>query len=177
NQGAQSGDVILSANAILMQFVSFSAFFLDGFALAAETLVGSAIGARDKTGLNRSIRFSTELCVSTALLLTFFFWLLGTPMIHLLTNAEAVRSVGTQYLIWAIVTPLLSVWCYLLDGIFIGATRTAEMRNAMIFSLATFLTGWYFLHGTFGNHGLWLAFQLYFLARAASLAFYLPRLR
>ncbi len=177
NQGAQSGDVILSANAILMQFVSFSAFFLDGFALAAETLVGSAIGARDKTGLNRSIRFSTELGVSTALLLTFFFWLLGTPMIHLLTNAEAVRSVGTQYLIWAIVTPLLSVWCYLLDGIFIGATRTAEMRNAMIFSLATFLTGWYFLHGTFGNHGLWLAFQLYFLARAASLAFYLPRLR
>lgn len=177
NEGAKSGDTILAANAILMQFVSFSAFFLDGFALGAETLVGNAIGARDGARLNAAIRYTTQLGLITSLLLGLAFYFGATPTIHLLTNVSEVRHTAGIYLPWAIAAPVISVWCYLLDGIFIGATRTAEMRNAMIVSLAIFLVAWYFLQAHFGNHGLWAAFMIYFIARAVSLAAYLPRVR
>ena len=98
-------------------------------------------------------------------------------MIHVLTNIAEVRETANQYLVWAAIAPVLSIWCYLLDGIFIGATRTAEMRNAMIISLFSFLTAWYWLHGQFGNHGLWMSLHVYFLARGLTLWAYLPGLR
>lgn len=177
NQGAKSGDTILAANAILMQFVTFSAFFLDGFALAAETLVGNAVGARDGERLQRSISHTTQLGAATSAALAVSFLLVGQPVIDILTNVEAVRTTADTFLMWAILAPPLSVWCYLLDGIFIGATRTMEMRNAMIASLAIFLASWYVLQNAFGNHGLWASLMIYFLARAASLYFYLPRVR
>ena len=177
NQGAQSGDVILSANAILMQFVSFCAFFLDGFALAAESLVGNAIGAGNRNNLRLAIRYSTELGAATSVILFLFIWVVGEWAIHVITNVVAVRVVATEYLIWAIIAPVLSIWCYLLDGIFIGATRTREMRNAMIFSLAIYLGAWYFLAEIYGNHGLWASLQIYFIIRAVSLAYYLPQLK
>ena len=180
NQGAQSGDILLSANAILMQFVTFAAFFLDGFALAAETLVGSAIGSKNVPLLDSIIKRCFSIGFVTSLLLSVVFWLVGIPIIHLLTNVDLVRQAAETYLIWAILAPILSFSCYLLDGIFIGATRTVEMRNAMILSLLTFLTAWYLLFEDFltlGNHGLWLCLQIYFLARALTLAYYLPRLK
>lgn len=176
NQGAKSGDTVLAANAILMQFVSFSAFFLDGFALAAEALVGHAVGARDRSRLGDSIRYTTQLGVVTSLALCAGFYLTAMPVIRLLTNVADVREAAGRFLLWAVLAPIVSVWCYLLDGIFIGATRTIEMRNAMIVSLAAFLLAWYFLQSHFGNHGLWAALMIYFLARAASLFVYLPRL-
>lgn len=177
NQGAKSGDTILAANAILMQFVTFSAFFLDGFALAAETMVGNAVGARARDKLDAAIRYTTELGLATSTLLSLGFYLSATPVIALLTNVVAVRQVADEYLWWAVLAPVISVWCYLLDGIFIGATRTIEMRNAMIVSLATFLAAWYFLQPRYDNHGLWAALMIYFIARALSLYAYLPRLK
>jgi MATE family multidrug resistance protein len=170
NQGAQSGDVLLAANAILMQLVSFAAFFLDGFALAAESLVGHAVGAEDHAQLHASIKLSTELAVATALLITLVYLAIGEPVIRFLTNVETVVAASLTYLPWAVASPLVSVWCYQLDGIFIGATRTREMRNAMILSLLAFLLCWWPLQSIFGNHGLWATLLIYFLIRAATLA-------
>jgi multidrug resistance protein, MATE family len=177
NQGAQAGDVTLAANAILMQFVSFAAFFLDGFALAAETLVGRAIGAKNVQFLNKAISYSSQLGVITALLIGVIFFFTGDLMINVITNIEEVRQVASSYLLWVIVTPAVSVACYLLDGIFIGATRTQEMRNAMIASLVAFLLAWYFFHPWWGNHGLWLSLEVYFIARGVTLAFYFPKIK
>jgi MATE family multidrug resistance protein len=176
NQGASQGDIILATNAILMQFVTFAAFFLDGFALAAETLIGAAVGARNHNRMNQSIRYVFELGAGTALVLSGLFWLSGGWLIDLLTNVEAVREASRTFLWWAVLAPVISVWCYLLDGIFIGATRTPEMRNAMIGSLLAYLGLWWVAVPPFGNHGLWLALHGYFIARALSLAYYLPRI-
>lgn len=177
NQGAQAGDITLAANAILMQFVSFAAFFLDGFALAAETLVGRAIGANDAKFLDTAIYYASELGFVTAIFLGGFFLLAGDLMINIVTNIPAVRLEANTYLIWVIFTPIVSIACYLLDGIFIGSTRTREMRNAMIASLAAFLIAWYFFHHWWGNHGLWFSLQIYFIARGVTLALYFPRVK
>jgi MATE family multidrug resistance protein len=175
NEGAKSGDILLATNAILMQFVTFSAFFLDGFALTAESLVGNAIGARDKQQLKESIKFTTQLAFITASTLSILFMIVGIQVVSVLTNVTEVREAASEYLPWAIAAPVLSIWCYLLDGIFIGATKTAEMRNAMVVSLLAYMLGWWYLASTFGNHGLWASLMLYFIARGASLYFYLPR--
>lgn len=175
NEGAKSGDVLLATNAILMQFVSFAAFFLDGYALAGESLVGNAVGARSKKQYTRSLRFMIELGLLTAAAVSVLFFAIGPTVIDLLTNVDEVRIAARQYLPWVIAAPLLSLWCYLLDGVFIGATCTREMRNAMIISLLIYLGSWYLLAPLFANHGLWAALQIYFVARALSLAWYLPQ--
>ena len=175
NQGASQGDITLAANAILMQLVSFSAFFLDGYALAAESLVGNAVGRKRPGELRDAMISASLLALGNALVLSLTFALIGTLVIDVLTNATDVRTEARVYLAWAIAAPMVSVACYLLDGIFIGATRTPEMRNAMIGSLAIYLVAWYLAVPAFGNHGLWLALMIYFAARAGTLAFYLPR--
>jgi len=169
NQGAHAGDVLLAANAILMQLVTFAAFFLDGFALSAESLVGHAVGSRDNSDLRRVILLSTQFAAITALGLTLVYYLLGGVVVSFLTNVDSVISACLVYLPWAIASPVVSVWCYQLDGIFIGATRTQEMRNAMIISLILYLASWWILSQLFGNHGLWASLMLYFLIRAATL--------
>jgi MATE family multidrug resistance protein len=176
NQGAKSGDVLLATNAILMQFVSFSAFFLDGYALAAESLVGNAVGARSRRQLDVTMRYISELGLITAVVLTFVYYFMGPWVIDILTNVPEVRETARTFLIWVVAAPLVSLWCYMLDGVFIGATCTREMRNAMVISLAVYLGAWWLLV-EFGNHGLWSALFIYFIARALSLAIYLPNVR
>lgn len=174
NQGAKSGDVLLATNAILMQFVSFAAFFLDGFALAGESLVGHAKGAKSRSALQRVIRHVFELGIMTACALSLVFFCLGEIIISYLTNVPEIIEASNEYLIWVYLAPVTSVWCYILDGIFIGATRTNEMRNAMLASLGIYLVAYFSLEPLLGNHGLWLSLIIYFLARGASLAYYLP---
>ncbi len=169
NQGAKSGDVLLAANAILMQFVSFAAFFLDGFAFSAESLVGEAVGAKNRARLKQAVWFSTELAVATALSFSILFLVFGGLIIDTLTSAQDVRAASRVFLYWAAASPLLAIWCYQLDGIFIGATRTRDMRNAMMVSLAIYLTAFYLLEGVFGNHGLWAALMVFFIARTVTL--------
>ena len=175
NEGAKSGDLLLAANAILMQFVTFSAFFLDGFALAGETLVGSAVGSKNRRLLLTTLRYITELGIATSLLVAGILLAAGPWTIDLLTNADEVRQVTRLYLIWAVAAPLTSLWCYLLDGVFIGATGTPEMRNAMIASLAAFLASEALLGALLANHGLWLSLHIFYVIRALSLLVYLPR--
>lgn len=177
NEGAKSGDVMLATNAILMQFVSFSAFFLDGYALAAESLVGNAVGSKNRERFDRTLRYINEVGLLTAATLSFVFFLTGPVMIDLLTNVNEVRNTTRTYLVWAVAAPVVSLWCYLLDGVFIGATCTREMRNAMVISLIAYLAAWYLLAPVFLNHGLWLSLHVYFVARALTLGYYLPNVR
>jgi len=174
-QGAKQSDALLAANAVLMHFLAIAAYFLDGLAFAAEALVGKAVGAADRTGLAAAARMTTWWAAGIALLASLFFALVGSAFIDLLTADEAVRATARVYLPWAAAAPLAGVWCFQLDGIFIGATRTADMRNAMLMSLAIFLAGWWVLT-PFGNHGLWASLYVHYAARTGTLFYYLPAL-
>ena len=174
-QGAQQGDVVLAANAVLLHFLSLSAFFLDGLAFAAEALVGRAIGAAHRAGLVAAARMTTGWAVGVAVLLSAAAFLLGPRLVELLTVDESVRGAAMTYLPWAALAPLLGVWAFQLDGIFIGATRTADMRTAMVIAFGIFLGAWWLLR-PFGNHGLWAAFHVHYVARIGTLAYFYPRL-
>jgi len=175
-QSARMGDVLLAANAVLMHFQHFMAFGLDGFAFAAEALIGGAVGARDRTALRAAVSVSTQWAFAISAVYVAVYALLGTSIIAALTGITEVRAAAATFLPWAIAAPLISVWSYQLDGIFIGATRTADMRNAMLVSLAAYFAAIHLLVPAMGNHGLWLALMVFMLARAATLAFYYPRL-
>jgi len=174
-QGARQGDVILAANAVLMHLISISAFSLDGLAFAAEALVGRAVGAAHRAGLVAAARMTTLWAGGIALFLSLVIGALGTEFIDLLTVDAAARSAARAFLPWAIGVPLLGVWAFQLDGIFIGATRTAEMRNAMLISLVIFLIAWW-LSLPLGNHGLWIALYINYLARIGTLYYHYPDL-
>ncbi|MEN1970823.1 MATE family efflux transporter [Luteimonas sp. MJ204] len=169
NAGARFGDVTLAANHILLQLVSFSAFFLDGFAFVAEAQVGAAWGARDGRRFRRAVRLTSELAAGTALVLAALIALLGNAAVAALTTLPAVREVAAAHLPWSALYVLLSVAAFQLDGVFIGTTRTREMRNASLASLAVFLMCAWPLAARFGNHGLWAAFVVFVVARALAL--------
>lgn len=174
--GARLGDVTLAANAVLLNFQQFSAHALDGFANAAEALAGAAVGAKRRDHFRAAVRATTNWACVFALGFTAFYFALGGVLIDLLTGVDAVRAAARDYLPWAVGLPLLSVWSFQLDGIFIGSTWAREMRNAMLISLALFAAGLAAFLPVLDNHGLWLAFALFMLARAVTLAAVLPRL-
>ena len=174
-QGAKSGDAILAANAVLMHFVTVSAYFLDGLAFAAEALVGRAIGAAQRAGLTAAARLTTLWAAGVALLASLLLALFGAQMVDLLTVDPSVRALARLYLPWAAAAPLAGVWCFQLDGIFIGATRTPQMRDAMLLSTGIFVAAWWLL-APLGNHGLWAALYVHYAARTATLYYHYPAL-
>lgn len=175
-KSAEAGTVILAVNSILLQFVTACAFFLDGFALAAETLAGKAAGAHDPHGFDRAAWLSTLWAAGISALLTLSMFAIGGAAIDFLTLDAGVHETARLYLAWAALLPVLSVWCYQLDGIFIGATQSEEMRNAAVASSLLFLALWW-LFLPYGNHGLWAALTGFNLIRALALGFYYPRMR
>jgi MATE family multidrug resistance protein len=174
--GAKMGDVVLAANAVLLHFQSIMAYGLDGFAHAAEMLVGSAVGARDRRALRQAVIAATWLAVVVAVAVMAIYAVGGAHLVDLFTVSPEVRSAAYGYLPWLIASPILSVWSFMLDGIFIGATRTAEMRNGMVISLAVYLAAALALVPLLGNHGLWLALMLFLVARAATLGLWYSRI-
>jgi MATE family multidrug resistance protein len=167
-QGARQGTDILSANAVLLNFLLLISNGLDGFAHATEALVGKRAGRQDIKGFYRTVTTAAIWSLMTALLFTLFFWLFGGTIIRLLTSLESVQQQAMIYLPWLIVLPIISVWSYLLDGIFIGATQVKAMQNTMLFSVfCVFLPVWWLLR-PLENHGLWIAFLTLFLARGIS---------
>lgn len=176
NQGAVFGDVTLAANHILLQFISFSAFFLDGYAHAVEPLVGRAAGAGRVIDLQWAARRSTHLAAATAVVLATAIIFLGDGIIAMLTAIEAVRAQAMLYLPLAALYVLLSFAAFQLDGIFIGTGRSRAMRNASFLSVAGFLALAALLSPVFGNAGLWAAFIGYVILRAITLAAYYPGL-
>ncbi|MGI9405339.1 MAG: MATE family efflux transporter [Hyphomicrobiaceae bacterium] len=176
NEGAKGGDIILAANAVLYHIMSLAAYVLDGFAYAAEALVGHAVGARVKTRFIRAAQVSSVWAGGLSLGLTLLFWFAGPLFIDTLTVSENVRDTARTYLFWAALTPFAGFACYQLDGIFIGATRTADMRNATILSVLIYLGAWAVLTPAFGNHGLWASLIVLFLIRAVTFGALYPRM-
>ncbi|MFT4562317.1 MAG: MATE family multidrug resistance protein [Gammaproteobacteria bacterium] len=172
HQGARQGDTVLAANAVLLNFQMLTALALDGFANALEALVGASIGASNRLKFVQVVSVGALWAFLFAMVFVALYLLFGHSLIALLTSISAVRTQAERYLVWAAISPLVSVWCFLFDGIFIGATKGREMRNSMIFSsFLVFAPAWYVLQH-FGNHGLWFAFLLFFAARGVSMGWY-----
>ncbi|WP_063332405.1 MATE family efflux transporter [Marinomonas sp. TW1] len=169
SQGARQGDAILAANAVLLIFLMIISNALDGFAFSVEALCGEYYGRKDKKNFQKVIRLSTYWALLAALALMFIFWLFGNQIIHLLTNVESVQEEAKLYLPWLISFPLLGIWSFMLDGVFIGTTSVKQMQNTMILCvLGVFFPVWYISQGL-GNHGLWLSQAMLFIARAITL--------
>ena len=172
-QGARAGDVTLAGNAILNNFLLISAFFLDGLANAAEQLCGRAYGARDRTGFSSAVRLVILWGFAFALAVTAVFALFGPGLIDLMTASEDVRHGARAYLWFVVLSPVLAVFAFGYDGVFIGATWAREMRNLMVLSLLIFLSAWLALR-SFGNAGLWGAFLVHYAARGGLQALRYP---
>lgn len=174
--GARQGDVILAANAIMLNFQHLMSYGLDGFANAAEALVGKAIGAKSRAGFLRAVRLALGWTLCVALVYAVFFLLGGKSIINLLTSIDAVRQAAYIYLPWLIISPVISAWSFLWDGVFVGGTRAREMRDAMVISaFLVYLPVWYFTQGL-GNHGLWLAFTAFLAARGLTMTWWFVRI-
>jgi len=175
-QGATLGETVLAANAVLFHFFLFIGHGLDGFAFAAEAFVGSAIGRRDRAQYRTAIRLTTIWAGVVAAAFALVYLVLGGLIIDTLTDIDKVRDLARTYLPWVIAIPLVGVWSFQLDGIYIGATRTREMRNGMIIALAAYLPAGYAFLALWGNNGLWLALYVYLIVRALTLFAWLPRI-
>ena len=172
-QGARHGDVTLAANAVLNNFLLISAFFLDGLANAAEQLCGRAYGARDRSGFTSATRLVISWGFGFALAVTASYALFGPMLIDIMTASEAVRRGARDYLWLVTLAPVLGVFAFAYDGIFIGATWAREMRNLMVLSLLIFLGAWLALR-SFGNAGLWGALLVHYAARGGLQALRYP---
>ncbi len=175
-QGARLGDNTLAANAILLNFLLFISFGMDGLAYAVEALVGKSVGAKDRNGFNAYIGISFFWALLLGLILTLLFAVAGHGIVNLISDIPGIREMAYIYLPWLVIIPLTSLWGFILDGIFIGAARAKEMRNSMIVSSLLVFFPVYFMFSEQGNHALWLAMNLFMLARGISLGYLFLRL-
>ncbi len=174
--GSDFGDVTLAANQVLLQFLSITAHALDGFAFAAEALVGQAFGARSVAHLRRGALLTSMWGVVVCVALAIAFATFGGVLIDLMAKAPEVQQEARNYLIYMALAPILGLAAYMLDGVFIGATRTRDMRNMMALSLLVYVVAALLLAPSMGNHGLWLALLISFVARGVTLGLRYPAL-
>ena len=172
---AGKGDEVLAVNQILMQFLQLTAYVLDGFAFAAESLVGQAVGARAAQRFARAVRITSIWGVGGAVALALAFALIGGPAIELMTTAPELQEKARVFLPWVVAAPVIGIASWMLDGIFIGATRTREMRDAMLGAVLLYAAALWLLWG-FDNHGLWAALMVLNVARGVLMALYYPRI-
>ena len=174
--GARLGDNVLAVNAVLMHFLHFAAYGLDAFAHAVATLAGSAVGLRDRPAFRAAVRTSTGWSLLFSIGFVAVYAMLGGLIIDTITDIEAVREAARTYLPWVVALPLISVWGFQFDGIFLGATRSADLRNAMAIASGVYVVAAFTLPEVFGNHGLWAAMTIYMVMRAITLGMRYGRL-
>ena len=167
-QGARLGDATVAANALLLNGLLLTAHALDGLAHAVEALCGHAIGARDRQTLRRSLVVAGGWSLIASLGFALLFTVAGHLFIAMQTDIPSVRETADTYLPYLAVLPLIAVWSYLLDGLFIGATRAREMRDGMLLTVLIVLPFAWVLQGL-GNHGLWISFLLFMALRSFTL--------
>lgn len=174
--GAQMGDVVLAANGVLLNLFLLSAYMLDGLATAAEQLGGRAVGARYRPAFDRTVRLTLVAGLLMGAGLSALAIATASPFLALMTTAEEVRAAGAVFVVYAALTPVVGALAFIMDGLFIGATWTAVMRNMMLASTAVFIVLWLALAPTLGNHGLWLALLGYLLVRGLTLWAFVPKM-
>jgi MATE family, multidrug efflux pump len=176
NESARMGDEILAVNTILLQFLFIFSYFIDGFANAAEALVGKFIGKNSKPLLIKSVKYLFLWGTFLSLPFSLLYFVLGDNLLYLLTDNPGILAASTPYLFWVVLIPVVSFAAFIWDGIFIGATETAPMRNTLIVAtLLVFLPAYYLFSKAMGNHGLWLAMLLFMFMRGLLLSFYAPK--
>lgn len=169
-QGAALGDDVVAANAVLMSFLMMVSYGMDGFAYAMEAMVGKAVGAKSRDQLLHSLIGTSFWGLLCSLGLTLLFWCFGEGLIRLITDINSVQLQANTYLPWLIIMPIVSMWCFLLDGIFVGATKGKEMRNSMLVAMLSFFA-LYYSSASWGNHALWFSMVMFMGMRGAGLAF------
>ena len=175
-EASSMGEIILASNAILLQFIHFLSFGLDGFAHASETLVGNAIGAKNKYSFWNDIKTCMFWALLVSITYSLTYWFFFPTLFGLLTNIPEVKTAASEMKIWLAILPLIAVWPYILDGIFIGATQSRELRNAMIISLIIFFFAIHLLKPIYTWNGIWIALIIFMLARGVTLIFFFPKL-
>lgn len=165
SQSSTYGDTILALNVILLQFLNWMSYGIDGFAFAAESLVGKYVGAGDRKGVMQSIRLSFFWGFGLSLLFSAVYGFWGEELMHLFTNKATIIDESLPYLFWMVLFPVISFYCYLWDGIFIGMMATKTMRDAMTMSLLIYLVVHYLFAPIYGNHGMWLALLVFMAIR------------
>ncbi|MFQ5603896.1 MAG: MATE family efflux transporter [bacterium] len=172
-ESAIFGNDILAANSILLQLIGLLAFGIDGFAFASESLVGKYFGAKDPSNLRATIRYSFRWGLGLGLVFAVAYFLFDEAILRIFTNKETVIALSMTYMPWVVVAPLTNSFCFIWDGIFIGATATRPMRNSMFASTTlVFLPAYFLLRDHIGNHSLWLALTLFMIMRGITLTWY-----
>jgi len=174
--GSKFGEDYLAVNTILMQFIILAAFFLDAYAFSTEGIVGFTIGRKIKNSFLSVVKNSIQISFITALVVSFIYIIFFKQIINIITDIELLRFISYKHFIWVIIIPPIASFCYQLDGIFIGASQTKEMRNAMIISVTSFIVISMYLTKYFGNHGLWFSLMCFMILRSLTLKFYFNKI-
>ena len=172
--GSTLGEEYIAINSILIQFIIISSFFLDAYAFSTESIIGYSIGKKSEKMFFSSVKNSIILSFTTGLIISFLFLIYATELINLITDIEFLRYLSYKYLLWVIIIPPIASFCYQLDGIFIGATQTKEMRNSMIISVAIYIILSTFLTRELHNYGIWFSLLILMILRASTLHLYFP---
>ena len=174
--GSKLGEDYMAVNIILMQFIILASFFLDAYAFSTEGIIGFTIGRKNKTSFLLIVKNSIQLSFYTALIISVIYLFFFKEIINIITNIEILRFISYKHIFWIIIIPPLASFCYQLDGIFVGASQTQEMRNAMIISVLSFIGISIYLTRYFDNHGIWFSLMLFMLLRAVTLQFYFKKI-
>lgn len=175
-KSAEFGDVILAANTILLQLWMMVSYGIDGFAFAAESLIGRYTGSQEKKKLKSAVTYCFFWGIGIGFLASLTYWLFDLPILNLFTNQQEVIETALVFFAWTIAGPAVSSFCYIWDGIFIGATATVPMRNSMIIAMVlVFLPAYAVGVPYLGNHAIWLALTLFMIARGVTLSLYAPK--
>lgn len=176
NAGARQGTDVLAGNHVLLQVITVWAFVLDAFAYVAETEAGRAVGRKSAAALRRALRLSSEQALAAGAVFAALTWGWGDEALTAIIDDPAAREAAITFLPYCAIVPVLGAMAWIFDGIFIGATRGAMLRNAGIAAVAIYLAADFVLAPPLGNHGVWLAFLVFYLARAGALAVQYPAL-
>ncbi len=174
--GSTLGEEYVAINSILIQLVFISSFFLDAYAFSTEGIIGYSIGRKSEKMFLSAVRNSIILSFTTGLIISFVYFIYAKEIINLITDIEFIRYLSYKYLLWVIIIPPIASFCYQLDGVFIGATQTKEMRNSMIVSVIIYITLSIFLTQELHNYGIWFSLLLFMILRASTLHFYFSRI-
>tara|TARA_Y100000591_G_scaffold286095_1_gene268739 strand:- start:2152 stop:3480 length:1329 start_codon:yes stop_codon:yes gene_type:complete len=170
------GEKIIAINSILLQFIVISSFFLDAYAFSIEGIVGYNVGRRSQKSFLNAVKNSFQLSFFTGLIISIVFIIFSKDIINLITDLDILRFLSYKYIFWIVIIPPVASFCYQFDGIFVGATQTKEMRNAMLFTVIVYLALSYKLTLMFGNNGIWFALFLFMILRSATLFFFFPKI-